>query len=157
MTPRAVTITVAAWTLTAAAASADNAPGLERFAPSTDAEAVVLAVRAAATSADGAVRLIVYDSAAAFLEQAAAKYEARLDPAGVARLPLADLAPGAYAFVAYLDENGDGRLNRGGLLGLPKEPYAFSNGVKPKLRRPRFEEAKVDVVPGAVVVITLED
>ncbi|GAB4520690.1 MAG: hypothetical protein Kow00133_07270 [Amphiplicatus sp.] len=157
MSARAVTIALAAWTFAAAAASADDAPDLDSVTPPAEAEAVVLAVRAAARATDGAVRLMVYDDAAAFLEQAAAKYEARLDPEGVARLPLADLAPGAYAFVAYLDENGDGRLNRGGLLGRPKEPYAFSNGVKPKLRRPRFEEAKVDVAPGARVVITLGD
>jgi len=48
-------------------------------------------------------------------------------------------------------------LNRGKVIGRPKEPLAFSNGVKPKLRKPRFEEAKVDVVPGSVVVLTLDD
>jgi uncharacterized protein (DUF2141 family) len=72
-------------------------------------------------------------------------------------LALGDLAPGEYAFAAYLDENGDGKLNRGKVLGRPKEPVAFSNGVKPKLRKPRYDETKVSVAPGSVVVITLED
>ncbi|MBB5517534.1 DUF2141 domain-containing protein [Amphiplicatus metriothermophilus] len=153
MAARAFMIAMAAWPLAAGPVSADGAPGLESFA---EAEALVRALGADAP-AGAAVRLMVYDDPGAFLEETAAKYEARLDDEGVARLSLAALAPGPYAFVAYLDENGDGRLNRGGLLGRPKEPYAFSNGVKPKLRRPRFEEAKIDVAPGAVVVITLEN
>ena len=97
------------------------------------------------------------DSEEAFLDRAAAKFEAIVGEDGVAVLSLANLAPGAYVFVAYYDANGDGRLNRGGMLGRPKEPFAFSNGVRPKLRRPRFDEAKVEVDRGAVVVIELED
>ena len=48
-------------------------------------------------------------------------------------------------------------LNRGKVLGRPKEPVAFSNGVVPKLRKPRYDETKVAVAPGSVVVITLKD
>jgi len=104
-----------------------------------------------------AVRLTIYDSEDAFLHQARAKHEAVLGNDGVAVLPLADLEPGEYAFAAYLDENGDGVLNRGKVLGRPKEPVAFSNGVVPKLRKPRYDETKVPVAPGEVVVITLKD
>jgi uncharacterized protein (DUF2141 family) len=34
---------------------------------------------------------------------------------------------------------------------------AFSNGVKPKLGKPSFEETKVAVNENSVVVITLDD
>ena len=104
-----------------------------------------------------AVRLSIYDSEDGFLEQARAKYQALIDEEGVAVLSLEGLEPGEYAFAAYLDQNGDGVLNRGKILGRPKEPVAFSNGVKPKLRKPHYDEAKVPVGPGSVVVITLED
>jgi uncharacterized protein (DUF2141 family) len=92
---------------------------------------------------------------AAFLEEASAKGDAKIGEDGVAVVALKGLPAGEYAFVAYYDRNGDGKLNRGGVLGKPKEPYALSNGVRPKLRRPRFEEAKVAVAPGAVVVLTI--
>ncbi len=104
-----------------------------------------------------AIRLAVYDSEEAFLENARAKHQAPVDARGLAVLPLAGLEPGEYAFAVYLDLNGDGKLNRGKFLGRPKEPVAFSNGAKAKLRKPRFDEAKVTVEPGSVVVITLND
>lgn len=126
---------------------------LQRF---SDPASVVLAIRTEFPAAGGAVRLSVYDGEAHFLEEALLKQQAVVDETGVALMSFKDLAPGAYAFVAYFDANGDGELNRGGVLGKPKEPFAFSNGVRPKLRKPRFDEAAVDVAPGAVVVLTLE-
>ncbi|NWG70538.1 MAG: DUF2141 domain-containing protein [Parvularculaceae bacterium] len=138
----------------AALAVSVPAPELERF---SDPESVTLAIRAEFPAAGGAVRVAVYDDPAAFLEEAALKEQAIVDKSGVAVVKLRELNAGPHAFVAYYDANGDGLLNRGGVLGKPKEPYAFSNGVKPKLRKPRFDEAAVDVAPGAVVVMTLED
>ncbi len=157
MPHRAIAIASGLAAIAAGAALADNVPAADAFARYADPDGVVLAVSAGFAAPGGAVRLSVYDDEAAFLEHAAAKHEAQIGEDGVAVVPLGDLRPGAYAFVAYYDENGDGRLNRGGILGKPKEPYAFSNGVKPKLRKPRFEEAKVEVDRGSVVVLTLDD
>lgn len=142
----------------AGSALADSAPAPEPFARYADPTNAVLAVRADfAAAPGGSVRISVYDSDKSFLERAIVKYRVTIDENGVAVTPLRGLRPGMYAFVAYYDENGDGRLNRGGVLGKPKEPIAFSNGVRPKLRKPHFDEAKVDVEPGAVVVLTLAD
>ncbi|MEX0643686.1 MAG: DUF2141 domain-containing protein [Parvularculaceae bacterium] len=141
--------------LTVGAALADNAPLVDDFSKYSDPTGVVLAVKTEFNAVGGAVRLSVYDEGA-FLEQAAMKQNGVVNEDGLALVPIRGLRPGAYAFVAYYDENGDGKLNRGA-LGQPKEPIAFSNGVRPKLRKPRFEEAKVDVAPGAVVVLTLDD
>lgn len=136
-----------------------DAPGPGRlFSAYADPVVPVAAVQAMFAVEPGkAVRLVVYDSAEAFLESARAKFEAPLNSDGLAVAPLDGLEPGQYAFAAYLDRNGDGKLNRGSILGRPKEPVAFSNGAKAKLRKPRFDEAKVDVGPGSVVVITLDD
>lgn len=134
--------------------SASVGDGLARYA---DPLSVVLAVTAEFPAAGGAVRLAVYDTDKTFLKTAILKYDATVDDDGLALMPLRGLRPGTYAFVAYYDANGDGRLNRGGVLGKPKEPVAFSNGVKPKLRKPHFDEAKVSVAPGSVVGLTLAD
>ena len=138
------------------AALADSAPMPDPFSKFSAADAVVLAVRSEFAPAGGHVRVTVYDGAASFLEAAAGKHEATVNDEGIALISLEDLKPGEYAFVAYYDENGDGKLNRN-VVGKPKEPYIFSNDVRPKLRKPTFDEAKVAVAPGEVVVLTLED
>jgi uncharacterized protein (DUF2141 family) len=138
------------------AAFADSAPLPNPFSKFSTRDGVVLAVRSDFAPVGGHVRITVYDDEANFLEMAAAKLEALVNDEGVALLTIKNLEPGDYAFVAYLDENGDGKLNRNA-LGKPKEPYIFSNDVRPKLRKPTFEETKVAVAPGEVVVLTLKD
>lgn len=141
----------------AALADGRTAPEEVLAASYADPSAVVVAVKAAFLGAGREVRAAVYSDAESFLEVAAMKQRGTVDGNGVAILPFRGLEPGDYAFVVYLDMNGDGKLNRGGVLGKPKEPVVFSNGVKPKLRRPRFDEVKVEVEPGAVVELTLEE
>ena len=147
-------ITVGAACATSAA-FADSAPAPADLADYVDPAGVVLAIRTEFEAEGGRVRISVYENEAAFLERAAMKHQGIIDKNGVAAIPLYGLKPGDYAFVAYYDSNGDGRLNRSA-LGAPTEPYAFSNDVKPKLRKPRFEEAKVEVAPGEIVVMTME-
>lgn len=143
----------------ASAAQADSAPGLEDpFAKYADPSSIVAAVKTEFSAKPGQpVRISVYDSEDKFLEMPRLKHQGELGEDGVAVVHILGLEPGEYSFAAYLDKNNDGVLNRGGVLGRPKEPVAFSNGVTPKLRKPRFDETKVAVGPGSVVVITLED
>lgn len=135
-------------------ASADSLPGHDPYSRLSASDAVVLAVKADAHEGD-AVRLTVYDNPTTFLEQAASRHAATVGDDGLAVVKVRGLKAGEYAFVAYLDENGDGKLNRNA-LGKPKEPFIFSNDVKPKLKKPSFEETKVSVAPGEVVVLTLK-
>src|SRR5262245_44204094 len=48
-----------------------------------------------------------------------------------------DLPPGHYAAVAFQDINGNGKLDKN-FLGIPKEPYGFSNGARGSVGPPRF-------------------
>ena len=139
------------------AAQADSLSPLNPFAKYADPTGVVAAVQTTFDAEAGRmVRLSVYNSEDNFLEMASMKHQGALDDSGLALVRFLGLKPGHYAFVAYLDENDDGKLNRNA-LGAPTEPVAFSNGIVPRLRRPRFDETKVDVEPGSVVVITLKD
>ncbi|MBY0423492.1 MAG: DUF2141 domain-containing protein [Parvularculaceae bacterium] len=119
-------------------------------------EAAVLAVEAPFAPPGGAVRVTVYASAETFLHAPAHKLEGAVGPDGVAVFDLAALAPGDYAFAAYFDADGDGKLKRG-RLGRPKEPFVFSNNVRPTLSRPSFDETAVHAGPGEVIVMTLRD
>lgn len=157
MTRKLAFISVAAVgaSLLAAGAGA-TAPMLAPFAARLAAEdAVVLAVEASFATPGSAVRFTIYDSPENFLETPALKDEAVVGEDGLAVLPLRGLAAGDYAFVAYLDENGDKTLNKNA-IGKPKEPFIFSNNVKPKLRKPTFAETSVDVANGDVVVVRLK-
>lgn len=140
----------------AGTALADSAPAPDPFSKFAAEGSVVLAVQAPFAASGGEVRLSVYDGPETFLEMAAIKHRGAVNEEGVALIKLYGLEAGEYAFVAYYDENGDGKLNRS-FIGAPAEPLIFSNDIKPKLRKPTFDETKVDVRPGAVVVLTLAD
>ena len=53
-----------------------------------------------------------------------------------------ELPAGEYAIVAFHDLDGDEDFDRN-LIGIPAEPYGFSNGAAPRLRVARWEEARV--------------
>lgn len=52
----------------------------------------------------------------------------------------ADVVPGRYAVSVVHDLNGNRRVDTN-LIGLPTEAWGVSNGVRPTLRAPRFDEA----------------
>lgn len=49
---------------------------------------------------------------------------------------------GEYAIAIFHDTNNNGRLDTN-WLGIPKEPYAFSNDAGKKWKKPSFQDAKV--------------
>lgn len=57
------------------------------------------------------------------------------------RLVINDLPAGSYAISMFHDENSDGICNKN-FMGIPKEPYGFSNNFKPKFSAPKFEDCK---------------
>jgi uncharacterized protein (DUF2141 family) len=65
-----------------------------------------------------------------------------------------DLPPGEYALAVFHDRNTDGKINKN-FLGIPTEPYGFSNNIRPKLSAPPFAKTKFRVVADTTVSITL--
>ena len=66
-----------------------------------------------------------------------------------------DLPPGEYAAVAFQDVNGNGKLDKN-FLGIPKEPYGFSNGARGSAGPPKFSAAAVTLNPDATTTIVLQ-
>jgi uncharacterized protein (DUF2141 family) len=66
-----------------------------------------------------------------------------------------DLPPGAYAAVAFQDVNGNGKLDKN-FLGIPKEPFGFSNGARGSAGPPKFSAAAVTLNPDCTTTITLK-
>ena len=66
-----------------------------------------------------------------------------------------DLPPGHYAVVAFQDFNGNGKLDKN-FLGIPKEPYGFSNGARGIAGPPKFSEAAITLDPDGTTSIELK-
>ena len=52
-----------------------------------------------------------------------------------------DLPYGTYALAIYQDVNSSGKINKN-FIGIPTEPYGFSNNYKPKIKAPGFDDCK---------------
>lgn len=76
------------------------------------------------------------------------------DPNGV-RCRFTDLPAGDYAVAASHDLNGN-RETDTNFLGIPREDWGVSNNVRPTLRAPTFDEARVTVADGGVTEIDVE-
>lgn len=102
--------------------------------------------------------LSVYDQETQWLKQPVHKVKqaapADIGSAGTHTLLVDELAPGRYALMAYVDRNGNGKLDRG-MFGRPIEPYGFSNGGG-SFGPPDFADAVIDVADtGAAIHIDL--
>lgn len=58
-----------------------------------------------------------------------------------------DLPPGQYGFFLYEDLDGNGEIKQTP-FGFPAEPYAFSNDVKIKFKKPTFASMAFTVAAG---------
>lgn len=64
-----------------------------------------------------------------------------------AEVTFKNIPAGVYALAVFHDENLNGRFDQG-LFGFPLEGFAFSNGAKPGLSAPDFEDAAFAAGPG---------
>jgi uncharacterized protein (DUF2141 family) len=74
--------------------------------------------------------------------------------AGSVTLTFPNLPEGDYAFSVVHDLNGNNRLDMNA-VGMPIEPFAFSNDAVGHFGPPTFDAAKVRVTAGAKLVIKL--
>lgn len=66
---------------------------------------------------------------------------------GTAECRFTGLDSGTYALAVSHDLNGNQRTDTN-FIGMPKEDWGVSNNVRPRLRAPRFEEARFEVKDG---------
>ena len=56
---------------------------------------------------------------------------------------IGDLPFGEYALAIYQDVNSNGKIDKN-LIGIPTEPYAFSNNFKPTVKAPAFKNCRFE-------------
>ncbi len=116
-------------------------------------QAATLTIRAEGVgSAQGMVYAGICDTS---FEEATCPYKDRGPAkAGTVELRLRNVKPGSYSIAVFHDTNGNGKLDRN-FIGLPSEPYGFSNDVG-RRGPPNFEAARVVVKePSTTIVIPI--
>ena len=87
---------------------------------------------------EGQIRIGVFDKKKGFLKrEAAIRHYYITVKSKIESITIKDLPKGDYAFSMFHDENSDDEFNQN-FLGIPKEPYGFSNNVKPKFSAPSY-------------------
>ncbi len=93
---------------------------------------------------EGRVHVALFDHEQAFVDRDPPIRKTRLTAEnGACTWRITDLPPGQYAVAVFQDGNGNETLDKN-RLGMPVEPYGFSNHDPGKLRPPPFERAVVD-------------
>lgn len=122
------------------------------------APVTVTVVVTALASTQSVVKLNFYNAPDAFLKDGRQAMRLVVKPGGKASITVpVELAPGEWAVALTQDTNDNDLLDKN-FLGIPTEPYAFSNNVRPRFAAPKFEECKFMVSqPGLVVSIALKE
>ncbi|WP_040786395.1 DUF2141 domain-containing protein [Massilia niastensis] len=118
--------------------------------PLTAASAASIEVRVAPVAGGkGTVNVAVCDKER-FLKQCLYTASAPAQE-GETVIVIEDVPAGAWAVLAYQDENGNKQLDRN-VLGIPKEKYGFSREARGRFGPPHFAEAALVVREGLMVV-----
>jgi uncharacterized protein (DUF2141 family) len=107
-------------------------------------------------STKATLKLYFYNVKENFLKRGNYTMLKYVKPAGSRKVTLPiDLPNGEWAVALTQDLNENDLVDRN-FLGIPTEPYAFSNNVRPTVRAPYFEECKFQVDGAKVVTISMK-
>ena len=97
-------------------------------------------------SAKGLVAVTLYaDNSKKFLAKKGSLYVGRVAAkAGTTRVCIYVPGPGTYGLAVYHDQDGDRKFKRNG-VGMPAEPYGFSNNASTFLGLPSFKSVRMNV------------
>ena len=107
----------------------------------------------------GSIYVAVYDRESSFMktDQIRSKKIVPVSEKGKLKISLGALPAGKYALSCFHDVNGNGKLDTN-WMGIPSEPYGFSNNARPKFRAPKWAEAAFDWAgSGGVIPVRLEE
>lgn len=115
----------------------------------------VTVVVSALASTSSAVKLYFYNVREKFLTKGGYAFMRVVKPSGQHQVTLpVELPAGEWAVAITQDTNNNDRLDKN-LMGIPTEPFAFSNNVRPRLAPPAFDDCKF-MVSGAGKVVSIQ-
>ena len=118
----------------------------------------VTVVVSSLVSTSSTVKLFFYNTRAGFLKSGQWALSKSVKPEGKSTFTLpVDLPKGEWAVAITQDLNNNNKIDKN-FLGIPTEPYAFSNNFRPTVAAPKFDGCMFVVDgPGTVVSIVLKD
>jgi uncharacterized protein (DUF2141 family) len=127
-------------------------------APAPNEPQAVTVTVTSLVSTTAAVRLYFYNTREGFLKSGKWAFSKSVKPGGKSEFTLpVELPRGDWAVAITQDLNNNDKIDKN-FLGIPTEPYAFSNNVRPTVAAPGFDECKFTVDgPGKVVIIVLKN
>ena len=72
-----------------------------------------------------------------------------------AKIVVENIPEGFYSFSYFHDVNGNGELDKN-MLGIPKEPYGFSNGQEGNFGPPNFQESKIEIKSDTIIQLKIK-
>lgn len=103
----------------------------------------------------GTLEIGLFNSGERFMEEGQAFRSISVDVKSTSEtIVIKNIPPGSYAISLFQDLNGDEICNLN-FLGIPKEPYAFSNNFRPKFSAPTFADCEFEITSDKSVKIEL--
>lgn len=132
--------------------------GLLGAAKSSSETQPVTVVVSSLVSTTSTVKLFFYNTREGFLKSGKWAFSKAVKPEGKSQFTLpVELPPGEWAVAITQDLNNNNKIDKN-FLGIPTEPYAFSNNIRPTIAAPKFDECKFMVSgPGCIVSIVLKN
>ncbi|WP_374674711.1 DUF2141 domain-containing protein [Ideonella sp.] len=113
-------------------------------APALAADGQRLTIELTSPGGEGELMVALFDDPTRWLRTPREGARRPLPPAGEPlRVEFSGLPDTPVAVSVFIDRNGNGRLDSNA-LGIPIEPFAFSNDAAGSFGPPRFEQAAVD-------------
>ena len=104
---------------------------------------------------EGGIMIAVLSSEQQFNEKAPPVASMILHPSGdTTSFTLHDVTPGSYGIRVMHDINGNAKMETN-LVGMPKEPWGFSNNATGKFGPPKWKAVKFEVEAHTEAVINL--
>jgi len=123
------------------------------MAQSTDSK--VLTLNFEITKHDkGQILFALYNSSESHMDDTFKTAKAKVEN-GKAKISVKIIQPGFYSFSYFHDLNSNDELDTN-LVGVPKEPYGFSNGEKGRLGPPDFEDCKIKINDDTNIQISIK-
>lgn len=97
-----------------------------------------------ADGVEGQFVVALFDSKADYMDRPAREARAEIRTDGTGEVTFEDVAAGTYAISAYHDRNGNEKLDTN-FVGVPKEPYAFSNNARGRFGPAKFDAAAFEM------------
>ncbi|MEQ8904187.1 DUF2141 domain-containing protein [Ekhidna sp.] len=102
-------------------------------------------------SIKGSLKVAIYNHEDHFLSKEVMS-DGRAIDANSMEFSFKGLGKGVYAISIYQDENDNGKLDSN-FMGIPSEPYAFSNNAKGMFGPPSFEDCQFEIKEGTQEIV----